>query len=116
MRYNAQRDLDNETRRRASALVCKKRQRNRVRHRFIARRRWMQMIAAVVGREQLIRVLRVAHYGVEIENRIEMPGTPYPRIHRLSVRLAQRSWVVIVRAHIRCDGSPVDSQTMCMSP
>jgi hypothetical protein len=54
------------------------------------------MVAAVEGREQTVEVLRVAYHTVEINYRVEVASRTNPRIHRLSISLAQRTWMVII--------------------
>ena len=46
------------------------------------------MVAAVVGGEQLVGVLGVADYGVEIDDRIEVAVGADPLIHGLTVGFA----------------------------
>src|SRR5580698_5544934 len=97
-----------------SRSLRKQAKRNRIRHGAIPCRGRMQMIAAIVSRQQLIGMLRVGHNLVEIDHRIEVPIGSNPPVHSLAVRLAQRPRMIVLRAHIRCDGSSEDTNTVCM--
>ncbi len=55
----------------------------------------MHVIATVVGGEQLIRVLGVAHPGIEIDGGVEVSRGTNPRIHGLPVGLARPSAMIV---------------------
>ena len=54
------------------------------------------MVTRIEPCKKMIGMLRVAHNTVKIDHCIEVPGRPYPRIHRLPVGFAQRAGMVIV--------------------
>ena len=72
------------------------------------------MIPGIKGRQQLIRMLWIAHDSIEIDQRIEVPDGANPLIHRLAVSFAQRPWVIVIRTHIRSYRGAKDAQAVCM--
>src|ERR1700704_3016427 len=72
-------------------LSSEQTQRNRFAHGPITSRRGMQVVAAIVARQESVGMLRVAHHTVEIENSIEVPVRTNPLVHSLPGGLAQRS-------------------------
>src|SRR5450432_1495310 len=81
-------------------------------HCFVTRGRWMQVIAAVENGEQMIGMLRIAHYSIEIYDCVEVTGGANPLIHGLSVGLTQRPGMIISRSHIRSNCRPVNTQAV----
>src|SRR2546427_8771336 len=61
---------------------------NGVGHGFISRIAGMQVVAGVVGRQELLWIVRVARGGVEVDHGIEGLAVPDPLVHRLALRLA----------------------------
>src|SRR5215467_12120769 len=57
----------------------------------------MKTIAGIELWKQAIGMLRVARDFVEVDQRVEVPGRSNPLVDRLPVRLAARSWVVVLR-------------------
>jgi hypothetical protein len=78
-------------------------------HRFVSGREGMQVIAAIISRRHLTRMLRIAQHVVEVNHCIEVSCRTNPLIHGLSVALAQRPWVVVVGTDIRCDRGAKDT-------
>ena len=74
----------------ATASVREQRERDRVPHCPVARWIGMQMIAAVIGRQQAIRLAGIPHHLVKIDHRIEVTWRANPRIDRLSIRFVRR--------------------------
>jgi len=74
----------------------------------------MEVVAAVVGGEELIGVLGVADYGVEIDDCIEVAGGADPFIHGLAVGFAERAGMIVAGAYVRSDGGAIDQQTVGM--
>ena len=74
----------------------------------------MQVVAAVVGGEQLIGMLGIADYGIEIDHRIEVAVGADPLIHGLAVRFAGWPGVIKTGANVRCDGGAIDQQSVGM--
>ena len=59
------------------------------------------MVPGIIYREQMIRMARVQHELIEIHNIIEVPRRPYPLIDRLTIGLAVRSRMIVVRPDVR---------------
>ena len=76
----------------------------------------MQVISAIVCRQQLIRVLRIAHGRIEVYHGIEVSRRANPIIHCLPVSLAQRTGMIVIRSHIGRDRRAKDSQPVCVGP
>ncbi len=55
----------------------------------------MQVIAAIIRGQKLIGVLRIAHYAVEINHRIEVSIGANPPVHRLPIGLTQRAGMIV---------------------
>ena len=55
----------------------------------------MQVIAAIVRRQKMIRMLRITHDVVEVNHRIEISLGANPSVHCLPVGLAQRTGMII---------------------
>ena len=65
-------------------------------------------------RQQVIRMLGVAHHRVEIDHRVKVSRGANPRVHRYPVGLAPRPWMVVVRSRVRRDGGAVNAQPVRM--
>ena len=72
------------------------------------------MVAAIVGGQQPIGMLGVAHDGIEVDDGVEMAGCANPLIDGLAIGLAERAGMIVVRSNIGRDGGPVDAQAMCV--
>ncbi len=70
------------------------------------------MVAAVVGGEQLVGVLGVADYGVEIDDGVEVAGGANPVVDGLAVGFAQGAGVIVVGADVGGDRRAVDAQAV----
>ena len=64
-------------------------------HRFVAGRGGVEVVAAIVGGQEAIGMLRVAHDSVEVDHRVEVARRANPLIHCLPVGLAQRAGMVV---------------------
>src|SRR5262249_4503279 len=63
----------------------------------------MEVIADIESREQALEMFRVAHDLVEVDDRVEVPPSPNPLVHRLPVGLAVRPRMVELRAKVGKD-------------
>src|SRR5579864_4916425 len=64
----------------------------------------------------MIRTLRVAQYRIEVDDRVEVAGGTNPLIDGLTIGLAERPRMIVVRADVRSDRGPNHTQTMGMGP
>ena len=74
--------------------IIKQRKRHGIRHGRESRGRWMQMVAGVECRKQMIGALRIASDFVEIHERVEVIRAANPGIDGLTVRFGRRRWMV----------------------
>ena len=56
----------------------------------------MQVISAIEGGEKVVRMLRVAHNTIEVDDGVKVAGGTNPGVDRLAVSLAERTWMVII--------------------
>ena len=75
------------------------------------------MVAAVVGGEELIGMLRISDDGVEVNDRVEVEvaGGAYPFIDGLAVGFAEGAGVVVGGADVRCDGGSVNAKAVSVA-
>lgn len=73
------------------------------------------MIAAVIGWQQAVGLLRIAHRLIKIDDCVEVAGCANPLIDRLAVSLAAWAGMVVVRSCIRCNRCAYDTNAMGMS-
>ena len=78
-----------------SICMIKQTQWNGIAHRLISSGRRMQMIAAVIGRQKLIGMLRIANYAVEINHSVEISAGANPPVYRLPIGFAQRTGMIV---------------------
>jgi hypothetical protein len=74
----------------------------------------MQMIAAIVGRQQPIGMVRIGHDAVKIDDCVEVSRRANPLVHGPPVGLAQCSGMVVVGPYIRRDRPSNHPQPMRM--
>ena len=74
----------------------------------------MQVIAAIVGRQKLIGMLRVADHAVEINHSIEISRSANPAVDGLPVSFAQWTRMIIARPNVRSDGRSDHVESVCM--
>jgi len=55
----------------------------------------MQVISTIEGGEQALGMLRIAYKTIEIDDRVKVALRTNPSVHRLSISLAQRAWMVV---------------------
>src|SRR6476469_1345771 len=79
--------LDDHGYHRWRATKLQFRQIDRVRHGLVAGVTRMEVVAAVIGGEQRLRVGRVAGDPVEVDDRVELAARADPRVHRDAGRL-----------------------------
>ena len=75
----------------------------------------MKVVAAVVGGEELIGMLRISDDGVEVNDRVEVAGGAYPFIDGLAVGFAEGAGVVVGGADVRCDGGSVNAKAVSVA-
>src|SRR5579864_1590933 len=63
----------------------------------------------------MIRMLRVAQYRIKVDDRVEVAGGTNPLIDGLTIGLAERPRMIVVRADVGSDCGPNYPQTMGMS-
>src|SRR5438270_3678087 len=85
---------------------------NRIAHCLISSGGGVKVVAAIVGRQEPVGMLRVAHDRVEVDHRVKMSSGTNPLIHALPVFFAKRAWVVVVRADIGRDGCSEDPKAV----
>src|SRR5947208_191263 len=73
-----------------SSALLEQRQIDRAAHRLIPRIVWMQVIAAVILRQELRGLLRIPGRGVEIDHAVERLARPDPGIDGGTLGLAGR--------------------------
>ena len=71
-------------------------ERNCLPHGSISGGRGMQVISAIEGGEKVVRMLRVAHNTIEVDDGVKVAGGTNPGVDRLAVSLAERTWMVII--------------------
>ena len=74
----------------------------------------MQVIAAVVLREESLRVLRVLDRLIEVEDPVELPAFLNEVVDRLSLLLA--FLIVVSRSLEWCEGCTEDPRSLGMNP
>ena len=70
------------------------------------------MVTAVVGGQEAVGMLRVADYGVEVDDCVKVTGGANPLIDCLTVGLAEWAGVVVVRPDVGRDGRSVDAESV----
>src|SRR5579863_4286912 len=72
----------------------------------------MQMVAAVVRREQLVRMLGIADDAIKVDHRIEMARGPDPLVDGLAVSLTERARMVVARSNVGGDRRANNAQAV----
>jgi len=75
----------------------------------------MKVVAAVVGGEELIGMLRISDDGVEVNDRVEVAGGAYPSIDGLAVGFAEGAGMVVDGADVGCDGGAVNAKAVSVA-
>ena len=96
-------------------LVRKCGERDGFAHGLVTGWRRVQVIAAIEGGQQSIRMIGIANHCVEIDYAVEMAGGAYPLVHGLAIGFAQRARMIIVRADVRRDGSAEHAEAVRVS-
>src|SRR5882762_3951780 len=75
----------------------------------------MKVIARIKCREQMVRMLRVAHDLIEVDDRVEVASRTNPLVDCLPIRLNVRSGMVEVRIDIgkNCAADDLDAVRLC---
>ena len=72
----------------------------------------MEVVAAVVGGEEVVGVGGVTDYLVEIDGGVEVVGGADPGVDGLAVGFAEGAGVVVVGAEVGGDGGSVDAEVV----
>ena len=72
------------------------------------------MVSAIIGGKKTVGMLWIENNFVEVDDGIKMASGADPYVDRLSIRLAQRAGMVIVRSYVRGDGRAIDAQPVRM--
>jgi len=93
-------------------LLCEKAQRDGVGHGFVAGGGRVEVVSAVVVGAEAVGLARVARYGVEVDDCVEVAGGANPLVDGLAVGFAARARVVVIGAYVGRDGCADDAESV----
>ena len=79
-------------------------------HSLVAGRRWMKVVAAIVGGQKAVGVVRIADELIEVDDGVEVAGSANPGVDGLAIGFAQGAGVVVVGADVGRDGGAIDAE------
>lgn len=72
------------------------------------------MVATVIGTKKSIRMGRISHQFIEIQDGVEMPVRTNPLINLLTIGFAPGTWMIVLGSHIGCEGCTNDLDSIGM--
>src|SRR5271170_6863131 len=73
----------------------------------------MEMIARIIGGQECVRMVRIPHRGLEVDDAVESAAGADPVVYRLTDRFP--AFGVVARAMIRSERTPNDRDAMGVS-
>ena len=85
---------------------------DQISHRFVAKRRWVEVVARIIVGAQAIWLLRVFYGNLEVDDRVKVTTGSNPLIYGLPISLIRWFGMVVLGSSIGQDRSAIDEDVL----